>query len=358
MSGLALSGFVLMEADPEVADRWIQTAASPMMTMLDIAGVEGAGIEGPGYWCGCYRSVQEFVEAQRNAGGDDWYSHPFWHRAVDFPLYMSRPDLSGLSNYGDTGDRGIGSSHFFFAIASALNQGLAQWFGERALERSSPSIWDLIHYDPSVESTPPDALPTDRVFRSAHIASFRSGWDPAAVYMTKGGSNAWSHCHLDLNSFCVDACGERLAVDPGPGDYSRHYFGSIDPEASTAWHNTITVDGSDQRQPPRHRMSFDLEEGGDAYCRLSDAVTSDLVAMVRGDATTAYGDTLDLFLRDVVYLKPNCFVVYDTIRAREVRTQRHYQWLLHSEFPILEDDDGTSRASASASVVKVTWLVG
>lgn len=341
MSGLALSGFVLMEDDPKVAEHWITTAATPLKVMLDLAGEEGAGIEGPGYWCGCYRSVQEFVEAERNRGGEDWYSHPFWERATEFPIYMSRPDLSGLSNYGDTGDRGLGSSHFFLAIASALNHGLAQWFGDTILRQSAPSIWDLMHYDASVESTPPDALPKDRVFTSVHIASFRSGWEPNAVYATfKGGSNSWSHCHLDLNSFCIDADGERLAVDPGPGDYSRHYFGSVDPEASTAWHNTITVDGGDQRQPPRYRMSFDLEEGGDAYSRLSDAASSEHIAMIRGDATTAYADTLERCLRDMVYLKPNCFVVYDTIQAREVRTQRHYQWILHGGFPIVDNEDG------------------
>jgi hypothetical protein len=340
LSGLGLSGLVMMENDEE-AKKWVDTALENMTKMLDIAGEEGAGIEGPGYWGGCYRSVQELVDAMRNTDKADLYNHKFWEQCVEFPLYMSRPDKSGLINFSDTGYSGMGSSHFFYAIARALKHRLAQWFGDRIFERSSPSIWDLIYYDPSVVPESPDSLDTCRLFKSVHVASFRSGWDDdAAFFILKGGSNAWSHAHLDLNSFFIDAYGERFAIDPGPGQYSIHYYTSIDPEVSTSWHNTIVVEGSDQRQPPRYRMSFDLEEGGDAYCRLTDFVSNDHIAIIKGDATTAYGDYLERFFRNVFYLKPDCFVIYDDLRALEARTQRHFQWLLHSELPMI-DNDGT-----------------
>ena len=341
-SGLALSGLVLMEEDEEEAHKWVDTATKSMITMLDLAGEEGAGIEGPGYWCGCYRSIQEVVEALKNTNGEDLYTHKFWERCVQFPLNMSRPDKSGLINLGDTGYSGLGSSHFFYSIANALQHGLAQWFGDYIFERGGTSIWDVIYYAPEVAPTPPEHLPTCRFFKSVHLASFRSGWEEdATFFILKGGSNAWSHCHLDLNSFFIDAYGERFVVDPGPGQYSVHYFSSVEPEVSTSWHNTIVVDGADQRQPPRHRMSFDLEEGGDAYCRLSDYRSNDQIAVIRGDATTAYGDYLERFFRDAVYLKPDCFVIHDDIRALEARTQRHFQWLLHSELPMVDNEDGT-----------------
>jgi len=64
--------------------------------------------------------------------------------------------------------------------------------------------------------------------------------------------------------------------------------------------------------------------------------------MIRGDATTAYGDYLERFFRDAIYLKPNCFVIYDDIRILEARTQRHFQWLLHSELPMVDNEDGTA----------------
>ncbi|MGB9594698.1 MAG: DUF4962 domain-containing protein, partial [Candidatus Poribacteria bacterium] len=341
-SGLGLAGIVLLEDDEKEAQKWVETATNTMIKMLDLAGEEGAGIEGPGYWGFCYRSVQEMVEALKNIGKDNLYSHKFWQKCVDYPLYMMRPDRSGFMNFSDTGDRGLGLSYFYYAVASATKNGLAQWFGNIIQEQGSPSFWDLLYYDPNVEPKSPENLPTDKFFKSAHIASFRSGWDKDAVFfILKGGSNAWSHCHLDLNSFFIDAYGERLVVDPGPGQYSVHYFTSVEPAISTLWHNTIVIDGADQRQPPRYRMSFDLEEGGDAYCRLSDFSSDDCITTIKGDATTAYGDYVDKFHRYVTYIKPNCFVIYDDIRLKEVRTQRHIQWLLHSELPFSENEDGT-----------------
>ncbi len=341
-SGLGLSGLVLMEYYKEESQKWVETAKDTMIKMLDLAGEEGAGIEGPGYWGFCYRSVQEMVEAMKNTGGENLYNHKFWERCIDFPLYLMRPDRSGFINFSDTGYSGLGSSSFYYAIASAKRNGLAQWFGDTIFKKGSPSIWDLIYYDPSVKPIPPDNLPTDRFFKSVHIASFRSNWENDAIFfILKGGSNAWSHCHLDLNSFFIDAYGERFAVDPGPDQYSIHYFTSVEPAVSTSWHNTIVVDGADQRQPPRYRMNFDLEEGGDAYCKLSGFISTDSISAIRGDASTAYSDYLEKFYRDAIYLKPNCFVICDNIRIKEARTQRHFQWLLHSELPFIENDDGT-----------------
>ena len=93
---------------------------------------------------------------------------------------MSRPDKSGLMNFGDTGE-GLGISHFFYAIANALDHGLAQWFGDQIAVKHSPSIWDLLYYNPNLEPTPPDYMPTDRLFKSVHLASFRSNWEEKAI---------------------------------------------------------------------------------------------------------------------------------------------------------------------------------
>ncbi len=230
-SGLGLSGLVLMEDDEEEGQKWVGTATKTMNTMLDLAGEEGAGIEGPGYWCGCYRSVQELVEALKNTNRADLYTHKFWERCVEFPLYMSRPDKSGLINFSDTGYSGLGSSHFFYAIANAKQHGLAQWFGDCISERSSPSIWDLIYYAPSVTPTPPNNLPTCRLFKSVHLASFRSSWEEdAAFFILKGGSNAWSHCHLDLNSFSLMLMENALSLTRAPDSIPSIISAALNPK--------------------------------------------------------------------------------------------------------------------------------
>ncbi len=344
---------------------WLAPAKAAIAGVLDLMADEGAGIEGMGYWLYCVRSSLDLAQALGAVGDGELLAHPFWPMAIQFPLYLALPDGSGWPNFGDCGAGGLGGGSLFGALADLTGDGLAQWLALRALgeEPTARLSWlDLLRVDPDLPAVGPEALPPSRLFGTIHLAALRSGWDPEATALYfKGGSNAWSHCHLDLNSFVLSSRGERLAVDPGPGSYSDHYWTSVEPEVSTAWHNTLTVDGGDQRQPPRYRLSFDLAAGGDAYCRLTDYVDTSAWTTVTGDATSAYGDSLERFRRHVAFLKPDTFVIVDDVRVNAARTQRHLQWLLHSVAPMTETADGVvirgRRAALHVRVVEPSGWV-
>jgi hypothetical protein len=320
--------------------------------MLDLAAEEGAGVEGAGYWLYCFGSLQDTVEAIRNVTGEDLYDHPFWAVCSRFLPYLALPDFSAWVNYADTGYKGLGGSHFFHGVAARRRDPFAQWFGNEILRRDGGVSWkSVLYYDPDVPEQGPEAEPPCRFFQSIHMASFRSGWDEDATFMLfRGGSNAWSHTHLDLNSFFITGHGERLATEPGPEHYSLAYWHSIQPVVSTAQHNCIVVDGAHQRVPAQYAMSYDLEEAGDCYSRLSDHVSEDWVEMIRGDATTAYGDTLSRAWRDIVYLKPNVFVIFDDLIAHAVRCQRNFEWLLHSECELHDIGGGIEARGENATL--------
>jgi len=341
-SGLAFAALAWSTVDAVEAGAWLADARNVALGMLDLAGEEGAGVEGAGYWLYCFGSLQDLAEALRNTGHEDLFEHPFWRRCSRFLPYLALPGLSAWAPYADCGRHGMGGSAFFHGVAARKCDPLAQWFGNAILRKHGGIGWkNLLYYDPSVPEQPIDAEPACRVFRSIHLASFRSGWDADATSMLfKGGSNAWSHTHLDLNAFFIAAGGERLATDPGPEPYSVHLWHSVMPAVSTAWHNCVVVDGADQRMGPQYAMSLDLEEAGDCYSRLSDWHSSEYVEMIRGDATSAYADTLDCAWRDIVYLKPDVFVISDDLRARPARVQRNFEWLLHSEFPLVDVEGG------------------
>ncbi|MBI2300712.1 MAG: heparinase II/III family protein [Armatimonadetes bacterium] len=341
-SGLAFAALGVAEEHPRDSAAWLARAAEVARTMLDLAAEEGAGVEGLSYWTYCFGSLLDIAEALAGAGDTSLLEHPCWRKAAEFPLYLSLPDLSGWANFGDCGDHGLGASWLFFGLASRAGDRRAQWLANRiAGDPPRVTFRDLVFADPDLPEEPPGDLPPCRLFNTVHLAVLRSDWSPQATQLVlKGGSNAWSHCHLDLNSFILTAGGERLAVDPGPWPYTESYWTSVEPPQSTAWHNTLTVDGGDQRQPPRYRMSYDLEESGNAWCRLSGFVDGSDAAAVEGDATSAYADTLESFVRRVRYLKPDVFVIHDRVRVREVRTQRHLQWLLHASRPLDEVSGG------------------
>ena len=360
-SALGFAALAWRSVDAREAEAWLRRAREVTVRMLDLAAEEGAGVEGAGYWLYCFGSLQDLVEALRNVDGDDLYAHPFWQRCSRFLPYLALPDLSAWVPYADTGRRGMGGSAFLHGVAARLRDPLAQWFGNAILRKHGGVSWrNLLYYDASVPEQPLDAEPPCRVFRSIHLASFRSGWDDdATLLLFKGGSNAWSHTHLDLNAFFIAAGGERLATDPGPEPYSVHLWHSVMPAVSTAWHNCIVVDGAHQRMGAQYAMSLDLEEAGDCYSRLCDHLSSEFVEMVRGDATSAYGDALDRAWRDIVYLKPDVFVTFDDLRARPARVQRNFEWLLHSEFPLVDVDGGIeARGERKRLLIQPAFPVG
>lgn len=330
---------------PRAYGDWLAFAQARTVEMLDLAAEEGAGIEGAGYWLYCFGSLQDIVEAIHNVTGEHLYAHPFWRVCSRFLPYVALPDWSAWVNYADTGYKGMGGSYFFHGVASRIHDPFAQWYGNEILRRHGGPSWkNLVYYNPEIPEQPITQEPSSRFFKSIHMASFRSDWEDDATYMFfKGGSNAWSHTHLDLNSFFITSRGERLATEPGPEHYSLAYWHSIQPVVATSHHNCIVVDGAHQRVPAQYAMSYDLEEAGDCYSRLTDPVSTDWLEMIRGDATTAYGDQLARAWRDVVYLKPDVFVIFDDLVGHPVRCQRNFEWMLHSECE-LQDVDGRIEA--------------
>lgn len=343
-SGLALNALAIAELDPEAGQAWLDRAVRVARRMLDLAKDEGAGIEGMGYWVYCFRSLLDLCEAVAGSGDSSLYDAPCWQLAASFAVQLCLPDQSSWLNFGDCGKYGIGGSHLFYALSSRCGDPLGQWLGNRVTgdpPNAKVGLWDLLFCDPDLPEQGPSQLPTSRGFQSVQLGCCRSDWSPEAVqFVLKGGSNAWSHCHLDLASFVLNAGGDPLAVDPGPWPYTPDYWTSVEPPQSTAWHNTITVDGADQRQPPRYRMSYDLEEAGDCYARLTRFEDRGAFVHQTMDATTAYADQLARFHRHACYLPPNTVLIVDDIQLHEVRCQRHLQWLLHATHPIELTESG------------------
>ncbi|MEI6502471.1 MAG: hypothetical protein WCP21_15780, partial [Armatimonadota bacterium] len=226
---------------PHGTEDWLAFARARTIAMLDLAAEEGAGVEGAGYWLYCFGSLQDIVEANRNVTGEDLYAHPFWQVCSRFLPYVALPDWSAWVNYADTGYQGLGGSYFFHGVASRTGDTLAQWYGNEILRREGKPSWkNLVYYDSSVPEQPLAQEPTCRFFKSIHLASFRSDWsDDATCMFFKGGSNAWSHTHLDLNSFFLTSRGERLATEPGPDHYTLAYWHSLQPVVATNHHNCI-----------------------------------------------------------------------------------------------------------------------
>jgi hypothetical protein len=175
-------------------------------------------------------------------------------QASEFSLYMHWPDGEiPLVNDSDNGD------HLpMLQLAARLFEDPRLWWGGTRGSRGSPP------------GTP------GRHFAEAGYFCLSNGWGTdAGTYESRqhvlfdcGPPGEGSHYHADLFSFCYHLNGKQLIVDPGRYTYSpepdsegidwRREF------KSTAFHNTVTVDGLDQtrylsksRNPPQGIERFD-----------------------------------------------------------------------------------------------------
>jgi heparinase II/III-like protein len=158
------------------------------------------------------------------------------HRAAEFSLFMQFPDGEiPLFNDSDNGD------HLPMLRLAARLFGDARllWGGSLGREGTPPIQYDR-HFDRSGYFVFTDTWGTDPASfaRRQHIF-----YDCATL-------GEGSHSHYDLFNFCYYVDGRQLVVDPGRYSYSadpdpqgidwRHEF------KSTAYHNTVAIDGRDQ----------------------------------------------------------------------------------------------------------------
>jgi hypothetical protein len=266
------------------------------------------------------------------------------------------PALVG-SRQGDSHHHTSGTQSFrlsLLAAAKAYNDGRAQWLAQEIVDEGHGYVntferWRIIvAADPNVTPVPPNDMPDSWFFEGVGTVYMRSGWDLSpqstdtyAVFRCERFPDGHTHAHQ--NHLLIARGGDLLAVDTGAYDYSAsshhdNYF------SRTIAHNTITVydpnettfggyanDGG-QRKP----------DVGDLPLHCGDATSQDryrghMVAFedaetftyAKGDATAAYASSkLSLFTREVVYLKPDVFVVLDRVNATSASYTK--RWLLHS----------------------------
>jgi hypothetical protein len=211
----------------------------------------------------------------------------------------------------------------------------------------APGAWThLLWYGPAVRPTPPGGLPTWKHFADMDLVSMRSGWGPdAAMLVFHAGPGPGhrnmadprraamrgfgpGHAHPDINSFSIFARGQRLVVDPG---YSH--------VKDTRDHSTVIVNGKGQAGEGGAWLdywAFQQRQPAPAILRAESTREYDAVL---GDAGGIYVDVARLrhFRRQILFLKPDVFVVADDLEAHGAS---RFEWLLHAPEGSLSLADG------------------
>lgn len=301
---------------PGFVEHFRDTKLGEQLVPAYAANLDGGGSrEGTGYGVAMMNLFRLYYQWQSSTGERIADLTPHARESIAYMIHAIVPTLDRLAPIGDHA-RDSSASLFdyhrdYLLVLGALYPNDPATLAARTLlaESSVPEMsqgfmrFSDFMYDPTgLEAAELDTLnPTYHAQGTGHIYA-RSSWSQDATWMSFiAGAYDQSHAHHDQGSLMVYG-GEWLAYDANVDSHS-----GIRQEEEL--HNLVRI-----------------EDGGGTVARMVEGAPeaqlmalsdSEDVAYFATDVTPVYGDSsvVESSLREVIYLKPNIFVIRDRIGA-------------------------------------------
>ncbi len=340
-------GALAIYEDSQVARDIIANILPLYVNALPMTGDDGSFENNPFYSTSSATQDAEFADALYTATNgviNVRKNVAFQNR--DFYLTYQWPVGGFISILGDQNRQTSVTANMYIptiqAIVAAdsynsIQRGINAWM----MKKSGKDKDDYYHTDSivtairnnnaDVEYIAPTMLQKAKLFKDAGIASlFSDVTDDNKIAMIFRSSDHGSlgHMHPDNNSFFIQALGENLVID---SDYYDAYLSDFDLNwnRKSYAHNTITYDiGTGQPYDDKS-----------AQGHITDFINFSDFDLVSGDATKAYKGGISKFQRDIIYLRPDTFIVIDDLAARADK-ESEFEWWINSSGQISLYNEG------------------
>ncbi len=306
------------------------------------------------------------IELWSSASGENlWEDFPGLDGDAHWCIYNARPFDDGRVSVADLGghDSYDGNIAMYMPLLQRQRKdGLAGWWADQikqeATRRDAQGVryqigagtwWPyLLWHDSSVPDVSRDELPLSRHFRGIGWVSMRSSWQPDATFGLFICAPIYfsGHQHCDNNSFIVHK-NALLAMDTGVYENTPHRGNYC---ARTIAHNCVTVTDPDEPFDAGEwgygKPGEGANDGGQLYgggpnfvrdltpgdehhrAKITAYKATDRYTFAVGDATRSYSPSkLKECTRAFLYIRPDCFVVFDRVEAADPAFTK--RWLLH-----------------------------
>lgn len=285
-------------------------------------GEDGGWAEGVSYGSAYNRLYIPFFTTFEKLTGFSFWNRPFYRRIKDFFVYCCPPNAENVP-FGDGQERGRAPWELFRFYGSKFRNPVCSWTASKLRRPSSLGSIEPFLYPPYEGGIEDVSLPNAKAFRGIGWAALHSDIknpdrDNYLVFKSSPYGSV-SHQHADQNSFCILSGGRALAIASGyygPAYGMPHHAQWT---RQTKANNCILVDGEGQ-------AVRDYEAVG----KIVNFKDDERYAYVSGDATPAYKGRLSRFVRHILFLRPDIFIIYDDLRADRPAA---FSWLLHSYEP-------------------------
>jgi oligo-alginate lyase len=364
--GVAVAALAIADKEPELAKNIVTRALQYLPNAGEAYSPDGSYPEGPSYWSYGTSFHIFLIEALRTSLGSSYNLEKFpgFLKTADYKIQMTGPTGEEF-NYSD------------YHLEN-LNEPIMLWFG-RELNRTDIVQIELanikILHDKITNKvttlTKPTLvasrhLPLELLWwkpvsnntenKTAHLhwtatgglpmAAIRSEWNnPTATFVAiKGGTCDYSHAHMDVGSFILEANGVRWAVDLGTESYDKMRAAKIDlwnyTQNSSRWttfragpesHNILKFDGG-----------YQLVNGRGEVTALK---TKNGVKGNESNLTSLYLSKASNVSRKVLLHPDHSVSIQDEWIAKDSTVEISFQWLtkatvIRKEYGLLLEQDG------------------
>jgi|GEM_PF-1062414 len=323
--GVAALSLLSEEAE---APNWVLQSERKVWAYTQALDRDGGWGESGSYALYAWTNGLMFMDALRRVTGEDLFRS---ERLAGLPRWfinLLEPGGRTFIPFSNCGPWTEGLPSVLFRLAAEYGDGYAQgaalahtrgmpWYGD---------IFGFLWYEPGIETKPLTDWPRAKLFPDIDWAMMRSSWDDpeGVLFALKAGQKDWDHAHHDTNSFVLYAYGRPLIVDLL---YPHNVWA-----CQTQAHNTIMVDGKDQRG--RVHVAGG-RESPDYRGVIGDLLEAPWYVHLVGDASMAYEqDDVRSFVREIMYLRrdapadpPDYFVLFDDVDATH---PARIDWMLHT----------------------------
>jgi len=330
-----LSAACALFGEVEGIGPWLRYFMEKVRTITEALAADGASPEGICYGAFFTEYYMKMLDLTRTLLGWDFFTDNAYLRHVpNYFLYCMLPErrLTEGNVHLCFGD-GVrynwhGPEYFLRKLAAEYRNPYAEWAAdlqeEKHASRDIGAFLNLAWDDPAVTPKPPADLPTLHHFTDKGLVIMRSGWDgDESVFGFRCGPHAGRHAlknypqsigggHMapDAGSFLLYAHGDWLISD---GWYAKKF---------TNYRNTVLVNGIGQTGEGGEWfecLELRREKRGPSIPRVEREADYDYII---GNVAPAYEHAAKLirYLRHVLYLRPDCWVLIDELETVEPST--------------------------------------
>jgi len=343
--GLTVAALAIAESEPILSKRIVERAIKYLPNAGNEYHPDGSYPEGPSYWSYGTSFYVITIEALRTAMGlsYDLEKKQGFLKTADYKKHMLGT-IGEEFNYSD------------YHIEN-LNEPIMLWFGKELnradlasdeikkinqfiqqetdanfpkkvfLNRHFPL--EILWWEPNLAENIQKTLPKHYTSKGGlALGVMRSEWNnPKATFVAiKGGTVNYSHAHMDVGSFVLEAKGVRWAIDLGTENYDRMRAAKIDlwnySQSSDRWttfragsesHNILRFDGENQQIDGKAT----IEEAKSAKGSIGNVV----------DLSSIYSKKAEKVVRTILLNSENSVSIQDEWITKETALEVAFQWL-------------------------------